>query len=97
MENKNIINSDFMKIIESNPKKKFILYLRTHPDDENEQNVNAELVSLFGKCKELPEEKLVIFIVIGDKVKEFINKLNSYKTQMYISFIQSEDELKNSF
>ncbi|HEY5123865.1 MAG TPA: hypothetical protein VIK14_09040 [Ignavibacteria bacterium] len=96
MENRNVIDFEFKKIIEKNPDKKFILYLRTHPNDEKEQKLKSELVGIFGECKELPDEKLVIFIIRGIKVNEFIDKLNSFDTRMYLSFIQSDDEINKS-
>lgn len=95
MENNSILDSEYKKVIEENPTKKFVLYLRTHTDDEKENELKIKLVRLFGECKELPGERLVIFIVNGDKVKEFIDILNSQNTQMHLSFIQKEDELIN--
>jgi hypothetical protein len=91
----NAIDPEYKIIIDSNPDKKFIMYLRAHTAEPKEQILLKELVSIFGECKELPKERLIIFIVQGKMVQEFINRLNNSNTSLYLSFVQSEDELQN--
>lgn len=93
MENKNIIDLDYKKTIDENLHKKFVLYLRTHPSDPKELELMNDLAIKYGEYKELHEERLAIFILYGNMIDEFVDKLNSFQTQMYLSYIQSEDEL----
>lgn len=93
MENR--IEPEYYTFIEENPNKDFVLYLRNHPGREDEVIVKEELIRAFGVCKEVPKERLIIFITKGNKVVEFINRLNDFNSTMYISFIQSKDELSN--
>lgn len=95
MENINILEPEYSKYIESNPEKKFFLYLRTHPNDKEENVLKEKLIDIYGQCKELPKERLIIFLIDGDKVKEFVERLNILNSRMYLSFIQSEDEISN--
>jgi hypothetical protein len=94
MENKSKLDPEYSKIISNNPDKKFVLYLRTHPGNSDEDKLKSELVNSYGEYKELPDQRLVIYIVKGNNVQEFIDRLNTYGTGMYLSFIQLEDELK---
>lgn len=96
MEDINSLDPQYLKIIEENPEKKFVLYIRFHPDDHNEEEFIQELTNIYGKCRKMMEERLVIFITSGNNVKGFVEKLNSSGTSMYLSFIQSEDELLQS-
>ena len=93
MENKSKLDPEYSDVVRNNPNKKFILYLRIHPGNANEDNLKAELVKEYGECKELTEQRLVIFIVVGKRVQGFIDKLNASGTEMYLSFIQSKDEI----
>lgn len=95
MGNKSTISSEYRKIIDENPDKKFALYLRSHPEDEEELIHLNDLSKTYGEYRELQRERIAIFILNGKKINEFISKLNSFDTQMYLSFIQSEDEIKN--
>jgi hypothetical protein len=94
MENKSSLDTEYSKIVADNPDKKFILYLRRHPGNEKEEKLKADLVTLYGECKDVPDERLTIFIVSGNKVREFIDILNNTESSMYLSFIQCDDELK---
>lgn len=94
MNDNSALDLEYSKIVTDNPNKKFILYLRSHPEDEMEKSLLRKLVASYGQCKELTEERLAIFIVKGNEVQDFIQKLNSSKTSLYLSYIQSEDELK---
>lgn len=94
MENKNLLEFDYKQFVSKNLNLKFILYLRTHPEEPNEDAIIDNLVKKYGECKELSEERLTIFIVQGNKVIEFIDDLNSEDTSLYLSFIQSEKEMK---
>lgn len=96
MDNTNTIDPEYQKLINSNPEMKFILYLRIHPHDEMEKIAIRKLSKIYGDYKELNEERIAIFIVQGKKVYEFITNLESYNTQMYISYIQSYTELDNN-
>jgi hypothetical protein len=96
MEDKSKLGKDYAEFIQKNPEMKFVLYIRSHPQDMNEKLFIKKLEGLYGKYKELPDERLVIFIVFGNKVGEFIETLNDLNTSMYLSFIQSEDELLQS-
>ena len=93
---KSILDQQYYKIIKENPDKKFILYLRTHPNDNSEAEYLSELEGIYGKCSYLPEKRLTIFIITGKKVPDFLDKLNSSNTKLHLSFIQSEDELFES-
>lgn len=95
MDNKNTIDEEYQKLIKSNPEMKYILYLRIHPHDEIEKDALRKLSKIYGDFKELNEERVAIFIVQGKSVNEFISELGSLNTQMYLSFIQREDELLN--
>lgn len=70
-----------------------ILYLCRHPLDEKETILLIELGKDYGEYKEIPEERLAIFIVKEIKVNEFIDTLNSFNTEMHLSYIHSEDEI----
>ena len=94
MDNKNTIDPEYQELINSNPEMKFVLYLRIHPHDEMEKIALRKLSKIYGDYKELNEERIAIFIVPGIKVNEFISNLESFATKMYISFIQTETELK---
>ena len=75
------------------------MYLRIHPFNSAEKEFLQRLQEIFGNYKELPNERLILFILNGNKVEEFIDVLNSFDSQIYLSFIQSEEELielKNS-
>ena len=93
MNNKSKLDPEYEKIVKDNPDKKFILYLRRHPQDEMETLLLNNLRLTYGEYKSVPEDRLVIFIVKGIQVQEFIDKLNNSDTEMYLSFIQDEDEL----
>lgn len=94
MKNKSELDEEYSEFVKNNPEKRFILYLRSHPSDERETLLKCELESIYGKCKVLKEERLTIFILTGNRVFEFIDKLNNSNTEIYLSFIQSEDDLK---
>ena len=96
MESKSKLDSEYSKIINDNPDKKFILYLRIHPEDEKEKIIMIEISETYGEYKILQKERLAMFIVNGKKVNDFIDKLNSFDTQMYLSFIQCEDEINKT-
>ena len=96
MKNKNNLDIEYSKVIKDNPDKKFVMYLRNHANDIAEENFKNILSSTYGEFKELSEQRLTIFVVLGNKVQEFIDDLNTSGTNMYLSFIQSEDELLNS-
>lgn len=96
MKDINSLDPQYLKFIEENPEKKFVLYVRFHPDDKNEEELIQELTNVYGKYKKLMVERLVIFITSGNDVTGFVEKLNSSGTSMYLSFIQSEDELLQS-
>lgn len=93
MENQSTLDNEYSELVENNPFMKFILYIRWHPSDNAESTCISELEKIFGECKKLPDKRLLIFIVSGNKVTEFIGILNSTKTRMYLSFIQTEEEL----
>jgi len=93
MQNRSKLDDEFTKVVSDNPDRKFILYLRTHPEDEKEKIFMNELSKEYGKYKELERERTAIFITEGKKVNEFIDKLNSSETELYLSYIQSEDEI----
>lgn len=93
MDNKNTIDPEYQELINSNPEMKFVLYIRIHPHDEMEKIALRKLRKIYGDYKELNEERLAIFIVKGNKVLDFISNLESFNTQIYVSFIQSEEEL----
>lgn len=95
MNNNSALDPEYLKFVKNNPDKKFILYLRIHRLDEKEKILLNELSKTYGKYKEVPEDRLAIFVVLGIKVKEFINKLNSSATDLYLTFIQDEDELNS--
>ena len=87
-ENRSHIDSDYLIYVKTKPYGKFILYLRIHPFNSAEKEFLQRLQEIFGNYKELPNE-----------VEEFIDVLNSFDSQIYLSFIQSEEELielKNS-
>lgn len=87
------LDKDYKNKINANPNKKFILYVRYHPDRLEEIDFIVELEKVFGQYKELKAEKLLIFIVLGKNVNDFIEKLNLSNTQMYLAFIQDEEEI----
>jgi len=93
MNNKSALDPEYEKIVKDNPGKKFVLYLRRHFLDEREKILLNELAIIYGEYKEIPKERLAIFIVLGSKVREFIEKLSASDTDLYLSFIQSTDEL----
>lgn len=95
MDNRSRLDAEYSKFVSSNPDKKFILYLRTHPEDEKEKIFMNELSKKYGEYKELERERTAIFITEGKRVNEFIDKLNSSETGIYLSYIQSEEELNN--
>lgn len=96
MTKKSKLDGEYSKIIIGNPNKKFVLYLRYHLGNKREDTLKNDLIKIYGACKELRDQRLIIFIVKGDKVNGFINMLNCSETDMYLSFIQSEDELIKS-
>ena len=93
MDSKNAIDPEYQGLIKSNPKMKFVLYLRIHPHDEMEKIAIRKLSKIYGDYKELNNERVAIFIIQGIKVNEFISNMESYKTKMYLSFIQSEEDI----
>lgn len=96
MKNKSALDPEYDEFVKNNPNKKFILYLRRHPLDEREKILLTELEKVYGEYKEVPKDRLAIFIVVGCRVQGFINKLNAADADIYLSFIQSEDELNDS-
>lgn len=94
MENRSKLDAEYSKVISNYPDKKFVLYIRTHPEDEKEKIFMNELSKEYGEYKELERERTAIFITEGKRVNEFIKKLNSSGAELYLSYIQSEDEIK---
>lgn len=93
MNNKSKLDPEYEKTVKDNPDNNFILYLRRHPDNEMETLLLNELRITYGEYKSVPEDRLVIFIVKGNQVQDIIDKLNNSDTEMYLSFIQDEDEI----
>lgn len=94
MEDKSKLDEEYSKVVNNNPDKRFVLYLRTHPEDEREKIFMNELSKKYGEYKELERERTAIFIAEGKRVNEFIDNLNSSGTELYLSYIQSEDEIR---
>lgn len=61
MGNKSTINSEYRKIIDENPDKKFVLYLRSHPEDEKEIILLNDLSKTYGEYRELQKERIAKF------------------------------------
>lgn len=93
---RSIIEQEYYEFIKKNPEKKFVLYLRIHPENELEKDFVIGLENDFGKCSYLIDKRLAIFIVYGKDIPGFLDILNHSKFSLYISFVQSEDELLTS-
>ncbi|HRK00829.1 MAG TPA: hypothetical protein PL089_14560 [Ignavibacteria bacterium] len=91
-----VLDQEYYEFVKKNPDKKFVIYLRIHPEDNLEKNFVFELENDFGKCSYLTEKRLAIFIVFGKDIPGFLDVLNHSNFSLYISFVQSEEELFQS-